>query len=160
MPAKRKPRKRNRPDPNFYKASLAKQTLARRAVCSALGFWRYCGHKPCLRTKACALETNDCFGLLWPQVPQRLKIAIHAGIEAKVAGLPPPEIKAAIARAEKRWDDTQAPFVAETPAPEPVESRRSRRLQHSAVSLRPRRPIRACACYDEGIPLSSPGLSR
>jgi len=58
-------------------------------------FWRACGHKRCLRARACALESNDCFRRFWPLVPELLKISIRAGMEASVAGLSKPEIAAA-----------------------------------------------------------------
>ena len=100
---------------------LEKQVRARRAVCSLLSFWQACGHKCCLRARACARETNDCFARFWPLLPELTKISIHAGIEAKAAGLPPPEIEAAIERAQARWRHTQAPpqTAAETPSPAP-----------------------------------------
>jgi hypothetical protein len=121
MPAKPKRTKRKRPDPNYYRAQLEERVQARRALCSQLLFWRACGHKPCLRARACARASNDCFDSLWPLVPQEMKICIRASIEASVAGLSRPEIKAAIARALARWRATQAPPAAENFAPEPVE---------------------------------------
>jgi len=90
-------------------------------VCSLLLFWRACGHKRCLRARACALESNDCFRRLWPLVPEQLKISIRAGMEASAAGHSKPEIAAAIARAQARWRATQTPPATENPAPQSVE---------------------------------------
>jgi hypothetical protein len=121
MPAKQKRTKRKRPDPNYFRAHLEEQVQARRKMCSWLLFWQACGHKRCLRARACALESNDCFRRFWPLVPEQLKISIRAGMEASAAGLSRPEIAAAIERAQARWRATQAPPATENPAPQPVE---------------------------------------
>jgi hypothetical protein len=121
MPARRKPAKRMRPRPDYYRAHLEEQVQARRALCSLFLFWRACGHKRCLRARACARETNDCFGRFWPLVPEQTKISIRAGMEASAAGHSEPEIAAAIARAQARWRDTQLPPVTNSPAPQSVE---------------------------------------
>jgi len=121
MPAKRKPAKRMRPRPDYFRAHLEERVRARRAVCSLLLFWRACGHKRCLRARACALESNECFRRFWPLVPEQTKISLRAGMEASAAGLSKPEIAAAIARAIERWRATQAPPATENPAPQPVE---------------------------------------
>jgi hypothetical protein len=120
VPAKQKHAKRKRPDPNDGRARLDAQLRARRAVCSLLSFWRSCGHKCCLRARACARATNDCFARFWPLLPELTKISIHAGIAAKAAGLSPPAIEAAIARAQARWRHTQTP--TETPADAATEA--------------------------------------
>jgi hypothetical protein len=121
MPARRKPAKRMRPRPDYFRAHLEEQVQARRAVCSLLLFWQACGHKRCLRARACALESNDCFRRFWPLVPEQLKISIRAGMEASAAGLSRLEIEAAIARAQARWRDTQAPPETTSPAPQSAE---------------------------------------
>jgi hypothetical protein len=120
MPAKQKHAKRKRPDPDYYRARLEAQVRARRAVCSLLLFWRACGHKRCLRARACALESNDCFGRFWPLVPEQTKISLRAGMEASAAGHSKPEIVAAIVRAQARWRATQAPPETASPAPQSV----------------------------------------
>jgi hypothetical protein len=129
MPAKRKRAKRFRPDPDYFRPQREAQLRGRRALCSLLSFWRACGDKECLRARACARASNDCFAQLWPLVPEQLKVSIRAGIEAKTAGLPPPEIAAAIVRAQARWRRTQTPPTpAETamdtssPAPPSAET--------------------------------------
>jgi hypothetical protein len=122
MPAKQKHAKRKRPDPNYFRAHLEQRVKGRRLVCSLLFFWRACGHKRCLRARACALESNECFGRFWPLVPEQTKITLRAGMEASAAGHSEPEIAAAIARAQARWRATQPPPVMENPAPQPVEA--------------------------------------
>ena len=121
MPVKQKRTKRLRPRPDYFRAHLEEQVQARREVCSLLLFWQACGHKRCLRARACARESNDCFRRFWPLVPEQLKISIRAGMEASAAGLSKPEIAAAIARAQARWRATQAPPATENPAPQSVE---------------------------------------
>jgi hypothetical protein len=122
MPAKQKHAKRKRPDPDYFRAHLEEQVRARRAVCSLLFFWRACGHKRCLRARACARESNDCFRRFWPLVPEQLKISLRAGLEANAAGRSKPEIAAAIARAQARWRATQAPPATENSVPQSVEA--------------------------------------
>jgi hypothetical protein len=109
MPAKRKRTKRFRPDPDYFRPQQEARVRARRAVCSLLSFWQACGHKECRRARACERATNDCFALFWPLVPEQMKISIRAGMDAKAAGLPQPEVAAAIARAQARWRHTQTP---------------------------------------------------
>jgi hypothetical protein len=122
MPAKRKPAKRMRPRPDYFRAHLEEQVRARRALCSLFLFWRACGHKRCLRARACALESNDCFRRFWPLVPEQTKISLRAGVEASAAGRSKPEIAAAIARAQARWRATQPPPEAPSATPQAVEA--------------------------------------
>jgi hypothetical protein len=86
-------------------------------VCSAFGFWKFCGHKSCLRAQACARPTNDCYQAFWPLVPYEFKVTLHAAVEAAGAGLSEPEIAAAIERARARYRATQAPAE---PEPRPI----------------------------------------
>ena len=130
-PAKQKSAKRQSPDPDVYRTQLAEQVMARRALCSVLYFWQFCGHKPCLRTHACALASNECFSRFWPLVPAETKIWIFAGMEAKAEGRSASEIEAAIENALARWRKTQEIFAsaaAQVPprpndAPSPVAPR-------------------------------------
>lgn len=100
-------KKRFRPDPDFYRPHLEAQVLVRRKLCTFLRFWRVCSHKKCLRARACALASNECFGRLWPLVPEHTKIFIRATIEAQAAGCSPLETTAAVTRSLKRWRETQ-----------------------------------------------------
>ncbi len=116
-PAKQKSAKRQAPDPDFYRTQLAEQVMARRALCSVLYFWQFCGHRPCLRAHACALASNECFSRFWPLVPAETKIWILAGMEAKAEGRSAPEVEAAIERALARWRETQEIFASDAAAP-------------------------------------------
>ena len=85
--SKQKPAKRRRRDAGSDAAPPGEQVRARRAMCSMLRFWQACGHTKCLRTRACALASNDCFGRFWPLVPEQAKFCIRAGMVASAAGL-------------------------------------------------------------------------
>jgi hypothetical protein len=139
VPAKQKHAKRNRPDPDYYRAHLEEQVRARRALCSLLLFWRSCGHKRCLRARACARETNDCFHRFMPLVPAQTRISLRAGMEASAAGLSKSEIAAAIARAVARWRATQAPPDVPSAAPSAAPRAAPQAAEVEAAAAPPRR---------------------
>ena len=122
MSAKQKSAKRMRPDPNYFREHLENEVRARRRLCSSLGFWRACGHKRCLRARACGLKSNECYRRLWPLVPEWLKISLRAGMKAQAAGLSKLEVAAAIARETARWDAMQEPPATVEHEPEPAAS--------------------------------------
>ncbi len=113
--------KSRRRDAKIEPARPDEQVRVRRKLCSALRFWMVCGHKPCSRTRACALASNDCFERFWPLVPEQTKICIRAGMEAGAGGGSRADIAAAITRALARWRETQALPVASGSTPQPAE---------------------------------------
>ncbi len=128
-PATKKSAKDARPDPNYYRKQLDERFAARRKLCSFLEFWKFCGHKACLRTQGCTHSTAECFERFWPLVPDLFKYQFRAGIEALSAGLPANEIGAALDAARARWQEMQALSApdaaaspAEVPAPTPVST--------------------------------------
>jgi hypothetical protein len=116
MPATPTYKKRMRATAAFY-ASQKKQIDGRRGLCSYLKFWKYCGHKKCLRARTCAGEGCDCFGRLWPIVPEELKVIIRAA--AKAFALSPAETKVAIERDLARWRALNKPPAEPAPPPAP-----------------------------------------
>jgi hypothetical protein len=117
MPAKQNRTKRMRPNPDGNQDRHERLVLVRRKVSSLLKFWKFCGHRVCLRARACARKTNDCYEPFWRIVPEELKITIRTGMQARAEGLSGPEIQAAIERARARYRATQAPLEPETPEP-------------------------------------------
>ena len=110
MPAKQKPKKQISAD--AFRAGQEQQAAAQRDLCSHLLFWKACGHKKCLRARACVVDAKDCFGRLWPLVPEELKISIRTTIKARQARLSKPETVAEIERELARWRETMAPRAA------------------------------------------------
>jgi hypothetical protein len=118
MPAKQKSAEQKSKDKlrAFY-ACQEQQAAAKRKLCSLLFFWRFCGHKKCLRARACVVDFKDCFDRLWPLVPEEMKISIRTQIKASKAGLSRAETKAEIARELARWRETMAPRTAPSSPP-------------------------------------------
>lgn len=106
MPIKRKPKKHKRAD--YYRPFIEKQQQARRGMCSWLKFWKACGHKKCLRARACVADVDGCFHRLWPIVPEWLKMTIRVAAKAAAQHLSPPERAAAIKRDMARWHEMMA----------------------------------------------------
>jgi hypothetical protein len=124
-PATKKSAKAARSDPNYYRKHLDEQFAARRKLCSFLKFWKFCGHKTCLRTHGCTHSTAECFDKFWPFVPELFKIQFRAGIEALSAGLPANELGATLEAASARWQEAQvlsAPEAAAAPAEVPAQT--------------------------------------
>src|SRR5258708_33393106 len=99
MPAKQKSAEQKSKDKlrAFY-AYQEQKAEGQRQFCSRLLFWQFCGHRKCLRTRACVVDAEDCFDRFWPLVPEEFKIGIRTQIKAAKAGLSPAETKAEIAR--------------------------------------------------------------
>ena len=152
MPARQKPKKQIRAD--AFRAGQEEQAAARRDLCSHLLFWKVCGHKKCLRVRACVVDGKDCFDRLWPLVPEEVKIGIRALIKARQARLSTAETVAEIERELARWRETMAP--------RPCRKRRPNRRRICRRSRQPRqvlarqvlarqvlaRQVPGCACYD------------
>ena len=118
MPAKQKSAEQKSKDKlRAFDACQEQQTAAQRGLCSRLLFWQFCGHKKCLRARACVVDHKDCFDRLWPLVPEEFKIGIRTQIKAAKAGLSPAETKAEIAREQARWRETMAPRTAPSSPP-------------------------------------------
>jgi hypothetical protein len=94
--------------PNACRAGREQEAKSMRSLCSVLHFWKYCGHKKCLRARACAVDHKDCFDRFWPHVPEEVKIMIRTGIKSKAAGLSPQQTLAAVERETERWRATMA----------------------------------------------------
>jgi hypothetical protein len=109
--------KRARPGPDVDRSYQDDLVSARRKVCTHFGFWRACGYKRCRHAKSCTHPSNECFGHLWPLVPQSMKQGVRAGLEAKAAELPAAEIDAAIERAMARCREAEAISAPDAAAP-------------------------------------------
>lgn len=91
-----------------FRAGQAQDVAARRRLNSRMMFWKACGHKTCLRARACVDDCNDCSRRLWPLVPEPMKIGIRALVKAREARLSDDETKAAIVRDVARWREMMA----------------------------------------------------
>ena len=78
MPAKQNRKKQL----DAFRAGQEQEAAATRQLCSHLLFWKACGHKKCLRARACVVDSRACFGRFWPLVPEELKISIRTTIKA------------------------------------------------------------------------------
>ena len=116
MPAKQKSKKQT--GAAAYNAAREEQTEWRRGFCTHLMFWMDCGHKKCLRARACVGDGNACFNLFWPIVPENMKDGVRALIKARHAGLSQAETEAEIRRAIMRHQAADEP-PAEIPPPAP-----------------------------------------
>ncbi len=116
MPAKQNRKKQL----DALRASEELQAAAKRKICSHLLFWQACGHKKCLRARACVVDSRACFDRLWPLVPEELKISIRTTIKASKARLSPAETEAEIERELARWRATMAPREVPQAAAEPA----------------------------------------
>jgi len=83
-------------------------------------FWKACGHKKCLRARACVVDGKDCFDRFWPLLPEEIKISIRIEIKAAKVRLSPAETMADIERELARWRATMAPRVAPQAMTEPA----------------------------------------
>jgi hypothetical protein len=118
MPARRKPKMHIRAD--AFRASQEREAAAQRKLCSHLLFWKACGHKKCLRARACVVDGRECFDRFWPLVPEEIKISIRTEIKTAKARLSPAETKAVIEREIARWRATMAPREVPQAAAEPA----------------------------------------
>ena len=116
MPAKQNRKKQL----DAFRAGQEQEAAATRMLCSHLLFWQACGHKKCLRARACVVDSRACFGRLWPLVPEELKISIRTTIKASKARLSPAETAAGIERDLARWRATMAPREVPQAAAEPA----------------------------------------
>ena len=118
------PKKRNlKKQLDAFHAGEEQHASAKRKLCSVLFFWQVCGHKKCLRAKACVVDFKDCFDRLWPHVPEEVKITIRTEIKAGVARLSEAETVAAIERQLALYRATMAPReVPQTAEPAPQSS--------------------------------------
>jgi len=116
MPAKQKSKNQIRDD--AFQACQEQQAAAQRHLCSHLLFWKVCGHKKCLRTRACAVDYKDCFDRFWPLLPEEVKIYIRTTIKAAKARLSPAETEAEFEREIARWRATMAPRAVPQAAPQ------------------------------------------
>jgi hypothetical protein len=98
------------------RAKAAERNAARRELCSALTFWKFCGAPACKRAKACAGDGEACFRNFWPALPEDVKVMVRAHMTASAAGLPKPQVAAEVERAHRRWCEVQAQAAAEAEA--------------------------------------------
>jgi hypothetical protein len=121
MPAKQMSAKQKSKDKlrAFY-ACQEEKAAGQRDLCSHLLFWKFCGHKKCLRVRACAVDCKECFDRFWPLVPEELKISIRTMAKAQQARLSPDETAAEIERELARWRATMAPRDVPQTLPEPA----------------------------------------
>jgi hypothetical protein len=105
MPAKQNRKKQL----DAFRAGQEKAAAAQRKLCSYLMFWKFCGHKKCLRERACAVDGKDCFDRFWPLLPEEIKISVRTEIKAAKARLSSVETMAAIERDLARWRESMAP---------------------------------------------------
>jgi hypothetical protein len=54
-----------------WRAGQKEREAGQRSVNSTMMFWKACGHKKCLRVRACAGDSEDCSRRLWPIVPEQ-----------------------------------------------------------------------------------------
>jgi hypothetical protein len=106
--AGRKRIKLTRADRRIHRVHEDDRISARRKLCTALGFWQVCGHTPCQRGHSCSHPDNECHGRFWPMVPGSIKHMLHAGIEARAAGLSEADAVAAMDDALKRYEEAEA----------------------------------------------------
>jgi hypothetical protein len=98
-------------------------------------FWKACGHKKCLRAQACVVDGRACFDLLWPIVPEVMKVGIRAAIKAMQAGLSLAETEAETQRELERWHAANEPRAGQT-LPQAPELPQSAPIMHAPSSPR------------------------
>jgi hypothetical protein len=97
----------------------------RRKLCTALTFWKFCGHKQCRRRCACAGDVGKCFHRLWPLVPEEVKVEFRALVTAMAKDKLPQHEAVRHAKAERaRYLEMEARFARQKAEQEAEEAQR------------------------------------